>query len=33
MSTSGHINNKSKDILILGEGPTQGLEIKSNNYV
>ena len=26
MSSSVHIDNKSKDILILGEGPTQGLE-------
>ena len=25
MSSSVHIENKSKDILILGEGPTQGL--------
>ena len=25
MSTSVHINNKNKDILILGEEPTQGL--------
>ena len=26
MSSSGHIDNKKKDILILGIGPTQGLE-------
>ena len=26
MSSSIHINNKKKDILILGRGPTQGLE-------
>ena len=26
MSTSAHIDNKEKDILILGEGPTQGLD-------
>ena len=25
MSSSVHIDNKNKDILILGEGPTQGL--------
>ena len=25
-SSSGHVDNKKKDILILGEGPTQGLE-------
>ena len=25
-SSSAHINNKKKDILILGKGPTQGLE-------
>ena len=25
MSSSVHINNKKKDILILGEGPAQGL--------
>ena len=24
MSSSTHINNKNKDILVLGEGPTQG---------
>ena len=27
MSTSTHIDNKKKDILVLGRGPTQGLEI------
>ena len=26
MSSSAHIDNKKKDILILGEGPTQGLD-------
>ena len=26
MSTSAHIGNKRKDILIIGEGPTQGLD-------
>ena len=26
MSSYGHIDNKSKDILILGEGSTQGLD-------
>ena len=26
MSFSAHNDNKKKDILILGEGPTQGLE-------
>ena len=26
MSSSVHIDNKGKDILILGEGPTQGLD-------
>ena len=26
MSFSAHINNKKKDILILGKGPTQELE-------
>ena len=26
MSFSTHIDNKEKDILILGKGPTQGLE-------
>ena len=25
MSSSVHIDNKGNDILILGEGPTQGL--------
>ena len=25
MNSSGHIDNKRKDILILGKGPTQGL--------
>ena len=26
MNSSVHIDNKRKDILILGEGPTQGLD-------
>ena len=26
MSTSIHVDNKKKDILVLGRGPTQGLE-------
>ena len=26
MSSSVHIDNKNKDILILGKGPTQGLD-------
>ena len=26
MSSSSHINNKKKDILVLGRGPTQGLQ-------
>ena len=26
MSSSVHVDNKGKDILILGEGPTQGLD-------
>ena len=26
MSSSTHIDNKKKDILVLGIGPTQGLE-------
>ena len=26
MSSSVHIDNKNKDILILGEGQTQGLD-------
>ena len=26
MSSSAHIDNKKKDILILGKGPTQGIE-------
>ena len=27
MSSSAHIDNKKKDILVLGKGPTQGLDI------
>ena len=30
MSTSIHIDNKKKDILVLGRGPTQGLESNFN---
>ena len=26
MSSTVHIDNKEKDILVLGKGPTQGLE-------
>ena len=26
MSSPVHIDNKEKDILIIGEGPTQGLD-------
>ena len=26
MSSSVHVDNKGKDIVILGEGPTQGLD-------
>ena len=26
MSSSAHVDNKKKDILILGEGPAQGLD-------
>ena len=26
MSSSVHIGNKNKDILILGDGPTEGLD-------
>ena len=26
MSSSVHFNNKKKDFLVLGKGPTQGLE-------
>ena len=26
MSSSAHINNEKKDVLVLGKGPTQGLE-------
>ena len=26
MSSSHHVDNKKKDILIIGEGPTQGLD-------
>ena len=26
ISSSAHIDNKKKDILVLGKGPTQGLE-------
>ena len=30
MSSSVHVNNKNKDILILGEGPTQQLDGKTS---
>ena len=30
MSSSSHIDNKKNDILILGKGPTQGLQ---KNYI
>ena len=30
MSFSAHIDNKKKDILLLGKGPTQGLEHNLN---
>ena len=26
VSSSVHVDNKAKDILLLGEGPTQGLD-------
>ena len=26
MSSSAHIDNQGKDILVLGKGPTQGLD-------
>ena len=26
MSSSVHVDNKEKDILVLGKGPTQGLD-------
>ena len=26
MSSAIHVDNKKKDILVLGKGPTQGLE-------
>ena len=39
MSFSAHIDNKKKDLLVLGKGPTQGLEhtltaekMYSNNF-
>ena len=28
MSSPAHVDSKKKDILILGEGPTQGLDDK-----
>ena len=31
MSSSIHINNKKKDISVLGKGPTQGLESTLNS--
>ena len=32
MSYSAHISNKKKDILVLGKGPTQGLEHAEKMY-
>ena len=32
MSSSAHIDNKKKDILVLGKGPTQGLEHAEKMY-
>ena len=26
MSCSAHVDNKKKDVLVLGKGPTEGLE-------
>ena len=28
MSPSAHVDNKKKDILTVGKGPTQGLDIR-----
>ena len=33
MSSSTHIDNKKKDISVLGKGPTQGLEHALSNTV
>ena len=33
MSTSIHIDNKGKDILVLGRGPTQGLDCRKNVFI
>ena len=33
MSSPVHIDNKNKDILILGEGPTQGLDDTTLNIL
>ena len=33
MSSSVHVNNKKKYILILGEGPTQGLDWLQKNCI
>ena len=30
MSSSVHVDNKKKDILVLGGGPRQGLDKKNN---
>ena len=32
MSSSVHVDNKKKEILILGKGPTQGLGEHSFNF-
>ena len=32
MRSSEHIDNKNKNILILWEGPTQGLDILHSQY-
>ena len=32
MSFSVHVDNKKKDILIFGEGPTQGLDGTKINW-
>ena len=33
MSSSAKIDNRKKDILILGKGPTQGLEHSTKNCI
>ena len=32
-SSSVHVGNKGKDILIVGEGPTQGSDINSRSKI